>query len=76
MTKINKNNSTRPVSDLTKEILRKNLTHEIEFYEFCKQRLFLQYAAINDGENVDNDEYIITPDHDDDDDNNNDDAYN
>ena len=63
---VNKNKDKRPVSDLTREILRKNLTNEIEFYEFCKQRLYMQYAAINDGFKVDNDDYMLIPDHEDD----------
>ncbi|KAM7356283.1 heparan sulfate 2-O-sulfotransferase pipe [Cochliomyia hominivorax] len=63
LSRVNKNKDKRPVSDLTKELLRKNLTHEIEFYEFCKQRLYLQYAAINDGEMIDNDDYVLIPDH-------------
>ena len=65
---VNKNKDKRPVSDLTREILRKNLTNEIEFYEFCKQRLYMQYAAINDGFKVDNDDYMLIPDHEDDND--------
>lgn len=43
-------------------ILSRNLTHEIEFYEFCKQRLYLQYNAINDGQSLDNDDYVLIPD--------------
>lgn len=43
-------------------ILSRNLTNEIEFYEFCKQRLYLQYNAINDGQSLDNDDYVLIPD--------------
>lgn len=70
LSRVNKNKDKRPVSDFTREILRKNLTNEIEFYEFCKQRLYMQYAAINDGEKLDNDDYMLIPDreYDDDDD--------
>lgn len=35
-----------PVSEEAKNILRKNLTNEIEFYQFCMQRLYRQYEAI------------------------------
>lgn len=61
---VNKNKHKGPVSDETRAILRKNLTQEIEFYEFCKQRLYLQYAAINNGYQIDNDDYLLIPDHD------------
>jgi len=30
------------VSEEVKDIVRKNFTREIEFYEFCKQRLLVQ----------------------------------
>uniref|UniRef100_A0A1I8NXT4 Heparan sulfate 2-O-sulfotransferase pipe n=1 Tax=Stomoxys calcitrans TaxID=35570 RepID=A0A1I8NXT4_STOCA len=59
---VNKNNVTRPISEETRMILSKNLTHEIEFYEFCKQRLYLQYNAITDGKSLDNDDYLLIPD--------------
>lgn len=64
LSQVNKNKEKRPISDLTREILRKNLTREIEFYEFCKQRLYLQYSAINSGFQIDNDDYLLIPDHD------------
>uniref|UniRef100_A0A1I8M4Q8 Heparan sulfate 2-O-sulfotransferase pipe n=1 Tax=Musca domestica TaxID=7370 RepID=A0A1I8M4Q8_MUSDO len=60
--RVNKNNVTRPISEETRMILSKNLTHEIEFYEFCKQRLYLQYNAISDGQSLDNDDYMLIPD--------------
>ncbi|XP_028134157.1 heparan sulfate 2-O-sulfotransferase pipe [Diabrotica virgifera virgifera] len=43
---INKNNFKPPVSEEIKELVRKNFTKEIEFYEFCKQRLHKQYLAL------------------------------
>jgi len=43
---VNRNIYKPPVSPRVKEILRKNFTKEIEFYEFCKQRLHLQYLAL------------------------------
>jgi len=45
--KINRNIYKPPVSEATKEIVRKNFTREIEFFEFCKQRLHKQYMALN-----------------------------
>ena len=42
-----KNNYKLPVSDEVMEIMRTNFTHEIEFYEFCKQRrLQVQYDEL------------------------------
>lgn len=43
--KINKNNFKPPVSHEIKELVRRNFTREIEFYQFCKQRLYKQYLA-------------------------------
>jgi hypothetical protein len=45
--KINRNIYKPPVSEATKEIVRKNFTREIEFFEFCKQRLHKQNMALN-----------------------------
>jgi len=45
--KINTNSFKPPVSERVKEIVRKNFTREIEFYQFCKQRLHKQYLAVN-----------------------------
>jgi len=45
--KINRNIYKPPVSEATKELVRRNFTHEIEFFEFCKQRLHKQYMALN-----------------------------
>ena len=35
----NRNKFKPFVSELTKKLLRSNFTHEIEFYNFCKERL-------------------------------------
>ena len=35
-----------PISEKVMKILTANLTHEIEFYEFCKQRLQKQFDEI------------------------------
>ena len=35
------------VDTANKAIIAKNMTREIEFYEFCKQRLYRQYLLIN-----------------------------
>lgn len=34
------------IKEEIKEMVRKNFTREIEFYQFCKQRLYKQYLAI------------------------------
>lgn len=52
MKKINRNIYKPHVSEHVKDILRKNFTHEIEFYEFCKQRLHMQYAALIQAEQL------------------------
>ena len=41
-----KNAYKLPVSDKVMKIVRANFTHEIEFYEFCKQRLQKQFDEI------------------------------
>ena len=43
--KINKNLFKPPVSEEVKNLVRQNFTREIEFYNFCKQRLHKQYLA-------------------------------
>ncbi|GJQ76976.1 hypothetical protein Trydic_g15172 [Trypoxylus dichotomus] len=43
---INRNAFKPPVSEAVKDIVRKNFTREIEFYEFCKQRLQKQLYAL------------------------------
>lgn len=45
--KINKNSFKPTVSEHVKDIVRRNFTKEIEFYEFCRQRLHKQYLAVN-----------------------------
>ncbi|XP_011212676.2 heparan sulfate 2-O-sulfotransferase pipe isoform X1 [Bactrocera dorsalis] len=67
LSKVNKNPVKRSASQETREILSKNLTNEIEFYEFCKQRLYLQYSAISNFGRIDNDDYVLLPQHSDDD---------
>ena len=34
------------LSENTKQMLRRNFTHEIEFYDFCAKRLHQQYNQI------------------------------
>lgn len=46
-TRVNKNIYKPKVEERVKDIVRKNFTREIEFYEFCRQRLYKQYAALN-----------------------------
>jgi dermatan/chondrotin sulfate uronyl 2-O-sulfotransferase UST len=43
----NKNNFKPPVSEKIKEVVRRNFTREIEFYQFCRQRLHRQFFAAN-----------------------------
>lgn len=64
---VNMNPVKRSASQETREILSKNFTNEIEFYEFCKQRLYLQYSAISNFGRIDNDDYVLIPQHSDDD---------
>ena len=51
LSNVNKNSYKPPVAEYVKDIVRKNFTHEIEFYEFCKQRLHQQYLALGLPEN-------------------------
>ena len=44
--KVNKNIYKPKVDEKVKDVVRKNFTRELEFYEFCKQRLYMQYAAL------------------------------
>lgn len=40
-------NPTKPnISEEIKELVRRNFTREIEFYQFCRQRLHKQYLAL------------------------------
>lgn len=43
--RINGNAFKPPVSEEVKNIVRRNFTREIEFYEFCRQRLHKQLLA-------------------------------
>ena len=43
----NRNAFKVPVSDDVMKMVRANFTREIEFYEFCKQRLEKQYLDLN-----------------------------
>jgi len=45
--RINRNIYKPPVAEETKDIVRKNFTRELEFFDFCKQRLHKQYLALN-----------------------------
>jgi len=45
--KINRNIYKPTTAEATKEIVRKNFTRELEFFDFCKQRLHKQYLALN-----------------------------
>jgi len=45
--KINRNIYKPPVLEEVKDIVRKNFTRELEFFDFCKQRLHKQYLALN-----------------------------
>ena len=40
-------NLNNPFFQATKDIVRKNFTRELEFFDFCKQRLHKQYLALN-----------------------------
>lgn len=45
--KINRNTYKPSVPEEVKDIVRANFTRELEFYDFCKQRLHKQYLALN-----------------------------
>ena len=45
--KTNQNMLKPQVSRTIKQLLAKNMTYEFDFYEFCRQRLYKQYLAIN-----------------------------
>ncbi|XP_061393620.1 heparan sulfate 2-O-sulfotransferase pipe-like [Musca vetustissima] len=47
ITNRNKNKRKPKVDDDVRAMIRKNFTHEYEFYYFCKQRLYKQYLAAN-----------------------------
>ncbi|XP_011313801.1 heparan sulfate 2-O-sulfotransferase pipe isoform X2 [Fopius arisanus] len=44
--RINRNSFKPPVSEEVKEMVRRNFTREIEFYQFCRQRLHRQFHAL------------------------------
>lgn len=44
--RINRNAFKPPVSEYVKDIVRRNFSREVEFYEFCKDRLYKQYRAL------------------------------
>lgn len=44
--RVNRNIYKPQVAQEVKDIVRKNFTREMEFYEFCKRRLYMQYAAL------------------------------
>lgn len=44
--KINVNKIKPKVSQNIRNLIKQNFTAEIEFYEYCKQRLLRQYLAI------------------------------
>ncbi|XP_069989574.1 heparan sulfate 2-O-sulfotransferase pipe-like isoform X2 [Penaeus vannamei] len=47
--KVNRNAFKPSVPERIKEMVRRNFTREIEFYDFCKRRLYKQYAALRLG---------------------------
>ncbi|KYN02775.1 Heparan sulfate 2-O-sulfotransferase pipe [Cyphomyrmex costatus] len=50
--RINRNFFKPPVSEEVKNLVRSNFTREVEFYQFCKQRLYRQYRALKLRSNV------------------------
>ncbi|KAH8332234.1 hypothetical protein KR074_011244 [Drosophila pseudoananassae] len=46
----NRNNRKPQVDDDVRAMVRRNLTHEYDFYYFCKQRLYKQYIALKRNE--------------------------
>ncbi|XP_067647741.1 heparan sulfate 2-O-sulfotransferase pipe isoform X5 [Eurosta solidaginis] len=46
ITNRNKNKRKPKIDEDVKEMIRKNFTHEYDFYYFCKQRLYKQYLAV------------------------------
>ncbi|KAH8408066.1 hypothetical protein KR222_008433 [Zaprionus bogoriensis] len=47
ITNRNKNKRKPYIEPEVKEMIRRNFTHEYEFYHFCKQRLYKQYLALH-----------------------------
>lgn len=44
---VNKNIYKPPTPEYIRHILTHNFTMEIEFYEYCKQRLYKQFLAVS-----------------------------
>ncbi|XP_036336969.1 heparan sulfate 2-O-sulfotransferase pipe-like [Rhagoletis pomonella] len=47
ITNRNKNRRKPKIDPDVKEMMRRNFTNEYDFYNFCKQRLYKQYLALN-----------------------------
>ena len=45
---VNRNIYQPKVDEKIKELVRKNMTREVDFYNFCRQRLYIQYLLIKD----------------------------
>jgi len=45
---VNKNIYQPKVEERIKDLVRKNMTREVDFYHFCRQRLHRQYLTIKD----------------------------
>ena len=54
LTHTNKNPIKKPINNQTRTFLEKKFSVEIEFYEFCKQRLYNQLKTVKNLENSDN----------------------
>ncbi|XP_050742009.1 heparan sulfate 2-O-sulfotransferase pipe-like [Drosophila biarmipes] len=46
----NRNNRKPQVDPDVRAMVRRNFTHEYDFYYFCKQRLYTQYIALKRNE--------------------------
>ena len=45
---VNKNIYQPKVDEKIKDLVRKNMTREVDFYNFCRQRLYKQYLLVKD----------------------------
>jgi len=45
--KVNKNSFKPPINEGVKKLVREKFSREMEFYNFCKKRLYTQYIAAN-----------------------------
>lgn len=45
--KVNRNTFKPPINEGVKNLVRKKFSREMEFYDFCKKRLYTQYFAVN-----------------------------